>query len=114
MKGRIVKIEKYINEVVYVETGIKQPEQYKYEKFHGGNGSYVVGGEYLGVSLDITIFVYDLGKDITIDIYSDVLKALNMKRLSNKILDKISASVGKKINLYEDTNNISFDINQIL
>lgn len=47
MKGRIVNIEKFQNRATYIKQGIKKPEQYKYDNYPGGNGTYVTGGEYL-------------------------------------------------------------------
>lgn len=46
-KGRIVEIEKHQNRGVYIKQGVKGSEQYTYNNYPGGNGTYVTGGEYL-------------------------------------------------------------------
>ena len=51
---------------------ISYPEQYKYSNYPGGNGTYVTGGEYLGTSLDVKVFVYDVEKTVIFDVYEDI------------------------------------------
>lgn len=73
-KGRIVKIEKYSNQITYITQGVTQDRQHEYANYPGGNGTYVTGSEYLGMSLDVKIFVYNLDKTFTFDVYEDILK----------------------------------------
>jgi|GEM_PF-2984373 len=40
MKGRIVEIEKYQSRATYIKQGIKGYDQYKYDNYPGGNGTY--------------------------------------------------------------------------
>lgn len=37
---------------MYIKQGVQGSEQYKYDKYSGGNGTYVLGEEYLGSSFD--------------------------------------------------------------
>ena len=47
MKGRIVDIEKYQNQVAYIKQGIQGCNQHKYDNYPGGNGTYVTEGDVL-------------------------------------------------------------------
>ena len=98
--GRIVEIEKYQVRATYVKQGVPYKEQWKYGRYNGGHGTYVVGGEYLGTRLDVKIYFYDLDKSYTINVYEDVLNILGKKKLSGKMLDKITENnEGKKVKL---------------
>ena len=57
MKGRIVEIEKHQSRITYIKQGVQGYDQYKYDNYPGGNGTYVTGGEYLGTVLNVKIFV---------------------------------------------------------
>lgn len=37
LEGRIVNIEKNQNQSVYIKQGVQGSEQYKYDKYSGGN-----------------------------------------------------------------------------
>lgn len=72
-KGRIVNIEKYQSRGVYLKQGVKKPEQYKYDNYLGGNGTYVT-------VLSVKIFVYDFNKCVTFDVYEDILAIAGKKK----------------------------------
>lgn len=103
-KGRIVDISKSVDSTVWVTQGIKKENQSFYDSnYAGSNGSYVTGGEYGGTSINMKVYVYDLEKSITFDIWRTVLQQNNKKRISSKLLDYvIKKNEGQKI-------NISFD-----
>lgn len=109
-KGRIVDIEKIQNRAVYISQGIKKHDQYKYSGYSGGNGTYVTGGEYFGTSLNVKIFVYDIEKPLTFDVYENVLSISGKKKISSKMLAEIEVNVGRKVNLYTD-DGVNFKFN---
>lgn len=114
-KGRIVEIEKYQNRATYIKQGVRGADQYKYNGYPGGNGTYVTGGEYYGTSLDIKVFVYDIDCCKTFDVYEDVLRYTGKKKISAQMLEKIESHKGEKVNLTSDNErDFSFDISQIL
>lgn len=110
LKGRIVRIEKKQNCVTYIKQGIQGPDQYKYDKYPGGNGTYITGGEYLGTSLNVEIYVYDLGKSFTFDIYEDIKCITGKCRISASLLKTIESHEGEKIDVVVDNNqNVGFN-----
>lgn len=109
MKGRIVNIEKFQNRATYIKQGIKKPEQYKYDNYPGGNGTYVTGGEYLGTSLMVKIYVFDLEKSFTFDVYDDIKKISGKSRISSQMLEKIESHEGEKIDVYVNESTVHFD-----
>lgn len=114
-KGRIVEIEKYQNRGEYLKQGVKKQDQYKYDNFPGGNGTYVIGGEYYGTSLDVKIVVYNINKPIVFDVYDDILAATGKKKISAKLLSKIESHEGDKIDVYsDDGHSFYFDINVLI
>ena len=114
-RGRIVNIEKYQNRITYIEQGVKESEQYKYSNYPGGNGTYVTGGEYLGTSLDVKVFVYDVEKTVIFDVYEDVKRVVGVSRISAQLLKKIESHCGEKIDLYsDDGRNFTSDIHILL
>lgn len=114
-KGRIVNIEKYQNRAVYLKQGVKGSDQYKYDNYPGGNGTYVIGGEYYGTVLDVKIFVYDIEKCITFDVYNDILAITGKKKISAKLLLTIESHEGDKVDVYSDDGyNFSFDARILL
>lgn len=114
-RGRIVDISKQQNHAIYLKQGIKGSEQYKYSNYSGGNGTYVTGGEYLGTSLNIKIFIFDLEKSITFDVYEEVLLIKGKSRISSKLLEEIQSYSGEKVHVYTTDNvNFSFDVRQII
>ena len=114
-KGRIVDIEKYQNRAVYLKQGVKGPEQYKYDKYPGGNGTYVTGGEYYGTILNVKVFVYDFNKCVTFDVYEDILAISGKKKISAQLFSIIESHEGNKVNVYsDDGNNFLFDSRVLL
>ncbi len=114
-KGRIVKIEKYQNREVYLKQGVKKQDQYKYDNFPGGNGTYVIGSEYCGTVLNVKIFVYDINKSIVFDVYDDILAATGKKKISAKLLSTIESHEGDKVDVYSnDGHTFGFDINVLI
>ncbi|HJA52845.1 MAG TPA: hypothetical protein H9952_06815 [Candidatus Massiliomicrobiota merdigallinarum] len=108
LEGRIVNIEKNQNQSVYIKQGVQGSEQYKYDKYSGGNGTYVLGGEYLGSSLDVKIF-FDLDKSFTIDVCDDIRKITGKSRISTKMLETIESHKGDKIDAFVDESKVIFD-----
>lgn len=114
-KGRIVEIEKHQSRGVYIKQDVKGSEQYKYSNYLGGNGTYVMGGEYHGTVLNVKIFVYDLEKSIVFDVYDDILTIVGKKRISPQLLQIIESHKGAKVNIYTDDGyNFTFDPKQLL
>lgn len=109
MKGRIVNIEKHQNRAVYIKQGIPGSDQYKYDNYPGGNGTYVTGGEYLGTSLNVKIYVFDLEKSFTFDVYEDIKQITGKSRISANLLKTIESHQGEKIDVYVDDYKVSFD-----
>lgn len=109
LKGRIVNIEKHQNRVGYIKQGIQGSEQYEYDNYPGGNGTYVTGGEYLGTSLNVKIFVFDLEKIFVLDVYDDIKRITGKSRISEKMLETIESHQGDKIDVFVDGVNVSFD-----
>ena len=53
MKGRIVDIRFDTTNTIYLKQGVKGKDQYRYDRrYPGGNGTYVVGGDYSSFILD--------------------------------------------------------------
>lgn len=114
-KGRIVEIEKHQSCSVYIKQGVKGSEQYKYNNYPGGNGTYVMGGEYYGTVLNVKIYVYDFDKSVVFDVYEDILAIVGKKRISPTLLQTIESYEGKKVNVYTDDGyNFTFDPAQLL
>lgn len=114
-KGRIVEIEKYQNRATYIKQGVKGVDQYKYDDYSGGNGTYVTGGEYFGTSLDIKVYVYDIDCCIKFDVYEDVLRYTGNKKISAQMLEKIERHKGEKVDLTsDDERKFYFNIRQII
>lgn len=114
-RGRIVNIEKYQSRGVYLEQGVKGSDQYKYDNYPGGNGTYVTGGEYYGTVLNVKIKVYDYDKSVTFDLYEDILAITGKKRISAQLLEKIESHKGEKVDVYTDDGvNFSFDARVLL
>lgn len=114
MKGRIVNIEKYQNRATYIKQGIKGSDQYKYNGYPGGNGTYVTGGEYLGTSLMVKIYVFDLDKSFTFDVYDDIKALSGKSRISSKMLETIESHIGEKIDVYVSGSTVNFDSRVLL
>lgn len=114
-KGRIVKIEKYQSRATYIKQGVKGAEQYKYNNYPGGNGTYVTGGEYFGTVLNVKIYVYDFEKSIVFDVYEDIRTITGKQRISPKLLQTIESHEGNKVDVYTDDGcEFSFDVTQLL
>ena len=109
LKGTIVNIEKHQNRAVYIKQGIQGSDQYKYDNYPGGNGTYVTGGEYLGTSLNVKIYVFDLDGSFVFDVYDDIRKITGKSRISAKLLETIESHKGEKIDVFVDDHNVSFD-----
>ena len=85
--------------------GVKSKDQYKYAGFKGGNGSYVVGGEY-NSNVNLKVFVYDLGHCINIDVTRQLLSANGRKCISRQLVETFKTrNVGKKIELLVGSNS---------
>lgn len=113
-KGRIVKIEKHQDRITYIRQGITQDRQYEFTNYPGGNGTYVTGGEYLGTSLSVKIKVYDLDESYTFNVYDDVLRLEDKKRISKQLLERIMNHKGDKVDVIIEDDKVSFDVRQIL
>lgn len=109
LKARIVNIEKHQNRAVYIKQGVQGSEQYKYDAYPGGNGTYVTGGEYLGTSLNVKIFVFDLDKSFVFDVYDDIRRITGKSRISAKMLEIIESHEGDKIDVFVDESSVRFD-----
>lgn len=109
MKGRIVSIEKFQNRATYIKQGIEGPDQYKYDNYPGGNGTYVTGGEYLGTSLMVKIYVFDLDKSFTFDVYDDIKNVSGKPIISSQMLETIESHRGEKIDVYVNETTVNFD-----
>lgn len=101
-KGRIVEIEKYQQCATYIKQGIQGPEQYKYDNYPGGNGTYVTGGEYYGTKLEVKIYVYDLDCCKTFDVYEDIKRLAGVTRISSSLLQTIESHKGDKVDVFVD------------
>lgn len=114
-KGRIVNIEKYQSHATYIKQGVKGAEQYKYNNYPGGNGTYVTGGEYFGTVLNVKIYIYDIEKSIVFDVYEVIRTITGKKRISQKLLQTIESHEGDKVDIYtEDGYEFFFDVEQLL
>ncbi|MBQ9143210.1 MAG: hypothetical protein IJX63_15695 [Lachnospiraceae bacterium] len=100
MKGRIVAVDFNVCRSVYLMQGIKKHSQKKYDGYYpGGNGTYVTGGDY-DSSIDVKVFLYDLGRCITFDVKDYVLELNKRKRVSEQMVNKLQKNnVGKKIDV---------------
>lgn len=114
LKGRIVNIEKHQNRAVYIKQGIQGPDQYKYDNYHGGNGTYVTDGKYLRTSLNVKIYIFDLEKSFVFDVYDRIRNVTGKSRISERMLETIESHQGEKIDVFVDDNKISFDIRILL
>lgn len=114
MKGRIVEIEKYQSRGTYIKQGIKRPDQYKYDNYPGGNGTYVTGGEYYGTRLIVKVFVYDLDKCFSFDVYDDIKMLTGKSRISSQLLSTIKSHQGDKIDVFVDNRSVKFDTRLLL
>ncbi|WP_026893378.1 hypothetical protein [Lacrimispora aerotolerans] len=115
MRGRIVNIEKHQSLATYIKQGIKGPDQYKYDNYPGGNGTYVTGGEYYGTVLNVKIKVYDIDRSITFDVYEIILSLAGKKRISPQLLEVIESHEGDRVDVYtNDGINFSFDASVLL
>ncbi|WP_127058365.1 hypothetical protein [Veillonella ratti] len=112
--GRIVNIEKFQSRGIYLEQGVKGFNQYKYANYPGGNGTYVVGGEYYGVVLNVKIYIFDLKKSITFNVYNNILEFTGKKRISSQLFGKIKSKEGNKVNVYVENGEYSFDFRKLL
>ena len=113
-KGRIVEIEKHQDRITYIKQGITKDRQHEYSHYPGGNGTYVTGGEYLGTSLNVKIYVYDLEKCYTFDVYEDVKELAGKQRISKQLLEKIMKHEGDKVEVVIEDDRVNFDVSQII
>lgn len=114
MKGRIVNIEKIQNRITYIKQGVKGFDQYRYDGYPGGNGTYVTGGEYIGTTLNVKIYVFDIGKSFTFDVYDDIKTISRKVRISSKMLERIESHKGEKIDVYVGETTVEFDPRTLL
>ena len=91
MKGRIVEIEKQQN---------RAPS--------------VTGGESSGTSLNVKIYIYDLSKSYTFDVYKEIKNIKGIQRISAALLQKIKSHEGKKVDMYMNRDHIYFDLRVLL
>lgn len=108
-KGRIVEIEKYQQRATYIKQWIPGAEQYKYDNYPGGNGTYVTGGEYLGTRLEVKIYVYDLDRCQIFDVYEDIKRIAGVSRISQTMLQTIESHKGNKVDVWVDDYSVKFD-----
>ncbi len=114
LKGRIVSIDKIENRATYVMEGVKKNEQHKYAKYPGGNGTYVIGGEYFGTEIQFKVFIYDIDKCITFDLRDEILFQNNKKRISKKLLNYvIEKNEGNKVRLYLDNGEYKINLKDL-
>ncbi|MBW9150358.1 hypothetical protein K2F40_15470 [Clostridium sp. CM028] len=114
-KGRIVEIDKHQNRTTYLTTAVGKSSQHLYANYPGDNGTYVTGGDYLGTSLNIKIFIFDLDESLSFDVYNQVLLLKGNRRISSQLLKEIESHCGEKVDVStSDTLNFSFDISQII
>lgn len=114
MKGRIVDISFETLNTVYLKQGVKGKDQYRYNRrYPGGNGMYVVGGEYDSY-IWLKVYVYELAHCVTVDIKDAVLAANNRHRVSNQMIKKlIKNNVGNKIKLDIIGGEVFFPYSQL-
>lgn len=114
MKGRIVEISFDTKNTVYLKQGVKGRDQYRYDgRYPGGNGTYVVGGEYDSF-IWLKVFVYALDKCIKIDIKDTVLEVNNRKRVSSQMISTlVENNVGRKIKLDVIGGEVFFPYSQL-
>lgn len=115
-KGKIVQIKKYQNRGVYLKQGVQGKNQYKYRNYSGGNGTYVIEGESSGTSLNVRIYVYDLGKCYTVNVYDDIKKITGKTRISGKMMETIENHCGENVLVTIDkyNNRATFDPSVLL
>ena len=117
LKGRIVDISRNTESIGYLEQGIKKKDQYEYDnnpRVYGSNGSYITGFDYLGTSIDMRVYIFDLDKCITRDIRDYILKQNNMKKVSDKLFKQIKKdNEGKKIDIILSGDKVYIDMSQI-
>lgn len=115
LRGRIVEIKKKIHQANYVTTGIGKKDQPYYDaRFGGDNGTYVIGSEYYGVTVDMKVFVYDLRKCVTFDIRDLILHANQKSRVSSKLLNYVTEkNQGQKVDLLYFNNQLTLSPNQL-
>ena len=115
-KGKIVDINKHADNAVFLKQGITKDKQREYERrYNGSNGTYIIGGMYLGTHLDVKVFVYDDNQSYTFDVYEDIRRIKGIQRISAKLLTEIESHVGDKVNIVETTSGeYGFDVTQIL
>lgn len=105
-KGRVVEVERVEHRATYIHQGVKKHQQNAWSGYPGGNGTYVTGGEYLGVSLNVKVFVYDLEHCVTFDIRDAALGANGCKRISNKLLAFLKQNEGEKVKVAIEGNQV--------
>lgn len=94
---------------------MKDFDQYKYDNYSGGNGTYVTGGKYLGTILSVKILFMLLTAEKTFDVYEDVFKLAGKKKISLKLLETIKSHEGDKIDVYtDDGSNFILDASVLL
>lgn len=114
MKGRIVDISFDTMNAVYLKQGVKGRDQYRYDRrYPGGNGTYVVGGEYRSY-IWLKVFVYSLQQCVVVDIKDTVLEVNNRRRVSDQMIKTlVRNNVGNKIKLDIIGETVSFPYSQL-
>jgi hypothetical protein len=114
MKGRIVDISFDTMNTVYIKQGVEGRNQYRYDgRYSGGNGTYVVGGEYDSF-IWLKVFVYELDKCILVDIKDTVLEVNSRRRVSGQMINTLVANnVGKKVKLDVIGGKVLFPYSQL-
>lgn len=112
IKGVVIKVEWIQESITYVEQGIKKDRQRHYDnRYTGGNGTYVTGGEYFSEIL-VHIKVADkLGERILkFDIREEALEANDKKRMSEALYKYLKQNEGEEVELTINSNDdIEFD-----
>lgn len=112
IKGVVIKVEWIQESITYVEQGIKKDRQGYYDnRYTGGNGTYVTGGEYFS-EIEVHIKVVDMSGEriLKFNIKDEVLEANDKKRMSDALYRYLKQNEGKEVELTINSNgNVEFD-----
>lgn len=57
----------------------------------------------------VKIYVFDLEKSFTFDVYDDIKKISGKSRISSQMLEKIESHEGEKVDVYVNESTVHFD-----
>ena len=88
---------------MYLKQKVKGKDQHLYDgRYSGGNGTYVVGGEYDSY-IWLKVFIYSFNSCVFIDIKDLVLSVNSRSKVSEKMINTlVQKNVGKKVQLDEN------------